>query len=172
MRLHLTPISVETRPAKLRDWQATMKIREHDLDDVAVLALSGNLMEDSTYEQGTVEDHVDRLIRNGKTLVVLDLTNVGRIDAMGLGEIAEACVRARSRGADLKLLRPHPHVDRLLSVTKLRTVIDVCDREEEIFNFFDRPPPNPEPRTPNPELPESRSLGLAGPHPRFAAAPQ
>jgi anti-anti-sigma factor len=109
-----------------------MEIVERSLGDVGFLALSGNLIEGSAYSQGAIFRRIDRLAASGKRLLVLDLTNLASVDAMGLGEIAEAYRRARAGGADLKLLRPQPRVDRLLSITKLRTVIDVCDREEDI----------------------------------------
>jgi anti-anti-sigma factor len=77
-----------------------------------------------------VSERVERLTAGGKTLVVLDLAGLDGIDAMGIGEIAGAYRRARSHGADLKLINPRPRVDRLLSVTKLRTMIDVWDLPE------------------------------------------
>ena len=73
---------------------------------------------------------MDRLAAEGKTLVILDLADLEQMDAMGLGEIAGAYRRARARGADLKLLSPSPRVGRLLSVTKLRTIIDVWEGSE------------------------------------------
>jgi anti-sigma B factor antagonist len=78
-----------------------------------------------------VGERVDRLVAEGKTLVVLDLADVEQMDAMGLGEIVGAYQRARARGADLTLLSPPPRVGRLLSVTKLRTVIDVWEGGRE-----------------------------------------
>ena len=110
-----------------------MDIRERSLGRVAFFKLSGDLLEDSTDQPRTVLDYVGRLIGNGADLVVLDLANVARIDALGIGELAEAARHAWARGVDLKLLRPQPRVDRLLSVTRLRTVVDVCACEEEVF---------------------------------------
>ena len=109
-----------------------MEILERSLGDVGFLALSGDLTEGSAYSQGAIFHRIDRLAASGKRLLVLDLTNVACIDAMGLGEIAEAYLRARAGGASLKLLKPQPRVERLLSITKLRTVIDVCDREDDV----------------------------------------
>ena len=109
-----------------------MEILERSLGDVGFLALSGDLIEGSAYSQGAIFRRVDRLAASGKRLLVLDLTNVAGIDAMGLGEIAEAYLRARAGGASLKLLKPQPRVERLLSITKLQTVIDVCHREDDV----------------------------------------
>jgi anti-anti-sigma factor len=109
-----------------------MEIRERHLGGVAVLVLTGDLLEDSTYDHRGLLRQVDRLIRNGEDVVVLDLANVSRIDALGLGEIAESIRHASSRGASLKLLRPQPRVDGLLSITRLRAVVDVYDREDQI----------------------------------------
>ena len=110
-----------------------MEILERRLGGAACLVISGDLLRDSTSTHRSLLDHVDRLIGNGETLVVLDLANVARVDALRLGEIAEALRHARARGADVKLLRPQPRVDRLLSVTRLRSVLDVCHCEEDVF---------------------------------------
>jgi anti-anti-sigma factor len=109
-----------------------MEIRERHSGGVAFLVLSGDLLEDSSYDHKGLLKQVDRLIRNGEDLVVLDLTDVQRIDALGLGEIAESIRHASSRGACLKLLRPQPRVEGLLSVTRLRAVVDVYDDEDQI----------------------------------------
>lgn len=109
-----------------------MEIAERSLGDIGVLALSGDLSEGSAHDQKEIFRRIDRLAASGKRLLVLDLTNVAGIDAMGLGELATAYRRARAGGADLKLLHPQPRVDRLLAITKLRTVIDVCDREQDV----------------------------------------
>lgn len=110
-----------------------MDIRERHLGGVAFLVLSGDLLEDASYDHRALLGQVDRLIANGEEVVVLDLGNVRRIDALGLGEIAESIRHASSRGATLKLLRPQPRVDGLLSVTRLRAVVDVYDREDQVF---------------------------------------
>jgi anti-anti-sigma factor len=110
-----------------------MDIRERHLGGVAFLVLSGDLLEDSSYDHRTLLRQVERLIGNGEDIVVLDLANLRRIDALGLGEIAQSIRHASDRGACLKLLRPQPRVDGLLSVTKLRAVVDVLDREDQVF---------------------------------------
>lgn len=112
-----------------------MEIREHSLGDIGFLALSGDLIEGSACSRGAVFKRIDRLAASGKRLLFLDLTDIANIDAMGLGEIAEAYRRARAGGADLKLFRPQPRVDRLLSITRLRTVIDVCYRDEDLSRY-------------------------------------
>jgi anti-anti-sigma factor len=109
-----------------------MEIRERHVGGVAFLVLSGDLLEDSSYDHKALLRQVERLIRNGEDVVVLDLANVRRIDALGLGEIAETIRHASARGASLKLLRPQPRVDGLLSVTRLRGVVDVYDHEDQI----------------------------------------
>lgn len=120
-----------------------MDIAEHGYGKVAVLAISGDLVEDGMRRQGVIGERVERLVGGGKTLVLLDLAGVERVDAMGLGEIAGAFRRARSRGADLKIFNPRPRVDRLLAVTRLRSVIDVWEPDVEAAGLPVFPPVSP-----------------------------
>ncbi len=108
-----------------------MLITERRTGDEVVLLLSGCLMEDDRYRPGTLTDRVDRLTAAGSTRIALDLANLLQVDALGLGEIAAAFRRARDQGVQLWLRRPTARIGRLLSVTRLSSVIAVATDEGE-----------------------------------------
>lgn len=60
------------------------------------------------------------------------LEGVTRLDAHGLGELVLALAAARARGRRLTFVAPPPRVQRLLALTRLDTVFEVCDSETEL----------------------------------------
>jgi anti-anti-sigma factor len=96
----------------------------------AIVRLSGSLAEGPAHRQGALWDLVEELARSASR-VVLNLCALGTVDAMGIGEIAEAYRRARSRGVRLVLVGPSSRVDRLLSITRLKTIVEVYGTEAE-----------------------------------------
>lgn len=71
---------------KVRETKA-MEIMERSLGDVGFQALSGDLTEGSAYRQGAIFHRIDRLAASGKRLLVLDLTHLASVDAMGLARL-------------------------------------------------------------------------------------
>jgi anti-sigma B factor antagonist len=64
---------------------------------------------------------VRHLIPDSKR-IVLDLTDLTRMDSMGLGAVVRLYVSARSAGCDVKLINLGPRVRQLLSVSNLLSV--------------------------------------------------
>ena len=81
---------------------------------------------------------VDRLIRAGHVLLVLNVARLMSIDARGLGELVSTTAKLRSRGGDLMLVTPTARLTKMLSVTRLADVIDSCDSESEAIHRLGR----------------------------------
>jgi anti-sigma B factor antagonist len=86
------------------------------------LALSGRLDGSSVRE---VRESVERLIAATDGDVVVDLTRVDVIDAVGLGMLAAAHRRLEREGRHLVLRGCAGNVRRVLAVTGLRRVLHV-----------------------------------------------
>ena len=103
-----------------------MQVQRQSVCGTTVLELNGGLSVDLSAQSAAVlRTAIAAELNAGCRQVVLDLRGVDSMDAMGLGEIVRAFNTVRSRGGRLWLSRPSARVDRLLSITKLRTVIDV-----------------------------------------------
>ena len=63
--------------------------------------------------------------------VILNMSDVPIIDSTGLGTLAVACMSARKRGLDVKLVAPSPYVADVLETTMLGTVFKVYPTDEE-----------------------------------------
>ncbi|MDX1935278.1 MAG: STAS domain-containing protein [Capsulimonadales bacterium] len=67
----------------------------------------------------------------GAQRIVVNLRRVDFIDSTGLGILIGGLRRMREGGGMLRLCEPQPRVSRLLHVTDLDTVLDICMSEQE-----------------------------------------
>jgi anti-anti-sigma factor len=72
--------------------------------------------------------------------IVLHVSEVDRVDSIGIGLLVRYASRLRKRGGDLRLAAPQPFVVTLLKLTMLSSVLPVHPTEDEaILSFLDRP---------------------------------
>ncbi len=107
------------------------KIRH--VDGVTVLDLSGKIMLGES--SGALRKAVgDALVDSKK--IVLNLSNVNYIDSAGLGELVSAYTTVKNASGELKLVALTKKVRDLLVITKLLTVFDVKDTDQEAVSAF------------------------------------
>ena len=113
---------------------ASISITERRIDDVTILELDGRLV----LEEGEapLRDCVDRLVSEGRTRIVLDLRRVTRLDSAGIGMLVCKYLTVFRRGGALKLLHPTPRAEELLRMTRLSTVFETFESEEEAIRSF------------------------------------
>jgi anti-sigma B factor antagonist len=104
-----------------------LKITDHKVDGVAVLALEGRIVLGE--ETVALREKVKGLLAAGKKKIVLDLKNVTMIDSSGLGSLVTAHTSAKSAGATLRLCNLGSRTNELLQMTRLVTVFEVSDSE-------------------------------------------
>lgn len=83
-----------------------------------------------------IADKVRSEMVQGQTKFVLDLGHVRYIDSAGLGELIHAFAAVRNRGGAMKLLNVTKRVNELLILTRLLTVFESFDTEEEALASF------------------------------------
>jgi anti-sigma B factor antagonist len=106
-----------------------LKITNREVDGVVVLALDGRVVLGE--ETVSLRERVKSLVGEGKKKIVLDLKNVTMIDSSGLGALVSAYSSAKSAGASLRLCNLGSRFNELLQITKLYTVFEVSNNEEE-----------------------------------------
>jgi anti-sigma B factor antagonist len=67
---------------------------------------------------------------------VLNLAQVPYIDSAGLGEVVRTFTTVSRQGGSLKLLNLTKRITDLLAITKLLTVFDTYDSEQEAVQSF------------------------------------
>ncbi len=89
---------------------------------------------------GRANDFLDRQLRQlievGTSKLLLNLTDVTRLDSSSIGSIARAFVSLKRRGASLKLLRPRGNVRLVLETVHLLDVIPSIEDETEAIASF------------------------------------
>ena len=113
--------------------RAGMKIRERAADGVTILDLEGRLTLETF---GLLKDTVRRLVDTGCRRVVLHLAGVSYVDSIGVAELVRTHAILGSRGGRLKLLGIPKPVDELLTLTRLNTVFESFDAEQDAVRSF------------------------------------
>ncbi len=111
-----------------------LKISERQVGDVTILNLEGKI----TIGEGSValRTAVRRLLSEGKKKILLNLGGVSYIDSSGIGELVSSFTTVNKDGGSLKLLNLTQKVQDLLAITKLLTVFDVYEDENEALASF------------------------------------
>ena len=113
---------------------AELNISERHVGDVTILDMDGKI----TIGEGSValRTAIRRLLEEGKKKILLNLAKVGYIDSSGIGELVSSYTAINKEGGELKLLNLTQKLQDLLTITKLRTVFDVYESEEEALASF------------------------------------
>ena len=111
-----------------------MQITERSVGDVMVLDIKGKITLGEGDEQ--LKDKVNSLVNQGQRKMVLNLAEVPYLDSAGLGEVVRAYTTVSRQGGSLKLLGLTKRITDLLSITKLLTVFETFDSEDEAVRSF------------------------------------
>lgn len=111
-----------------------MVIEQRVLGGVTVLDLKGKLMLGDG--DGLLRDKVHSLMFQGLKEIVLNLGGLSYMDSAGLGELIAAHSTAIRNGGHIKIVNLTKRVTDLLAITKVLTVFDVFDSEEEALKTF------------------------------------
>ena len=111
-----------------------MQIQERAVGDVMVLDLKGKI----TLGEGDemLKDKVNSLVNQGPKTIVLNLADVPYIDSAGLGEIVRTYTTVSRQGGSLKLLNLTKRITDLLAITKLLTVFETFESENDAVKSF------------------------------------
>jgi len=113
----------------------TLKMDTHVTEGITVVSCQGRIVfgEEATELRETLK----RLLETTRQ-IVLNLSGVTYIDSGGLGTLVGVYSSARSSGADIKLTGLGQRLRDVLQITKLVTVFEVYDTEQEAIAAFRR----------------------------------
>jgi anti-sigma B factor antagonist len=111
-----------------------MQIAEREVGGVTVLDLSGKI----TLGEGDtlLKDKLHSLLHQSKKNVLLNLAQVNYVDSAGLGALVSAYTTVTREGGNLKLANVTRKLQDLLSITKLLTVFESYDSEDEALRSY------------------------------------
>jgi anti-sigma B factor antagonist len=110
-----------------------LKISTRMVDGVLIIDCAGRLIfgEESAF----LRDTVKKLIGENKQLI-LSLSGITFIDSGGLGTLVALYTTAHSSGGHIKLANLTQRVGDLLNVTKLVTIFEVYDNEQQAVDAY------------------------------------
>ena len=111
-----------------------MVIEQRMVGGVAVIDLSGKLALGDG--DGLLKDKVQSLVFQGVKEIALNLGGLSYMDSTGLGELISVQSTASRNGAHIKIFNLTKRVSDLLAITKVLTVFDVFDSEQDAVASF------------------------------------
>jgi len=111
----------------------SLDIRESSREGVDILSLKGRL---TVGEASSVREKITAVIATGTVNVLLNLQNVEYIDSTGLGALVICFTSLKKAGGALKLVNPNKRNVELLLLTKLHTIFEVFNDEQDGVNSF------------------------------------
>lgn len=111
-----------------------MQIEERQVGEVMILDLKGKI----TLGEGdeVLKDKINSLILQNKKRILLNLADVPYIDSAGLGEIVRTYTTVSRQGGQLKLVNLTKRITDLLMITKLLTVFETFDVEQDAIKSY------------------------------------
>jgi anti-sigma B factor antagonist len=111
-----------------------MKIDERQVGSVVILDLHGRIL--SGEGERALRAAVDRVAGSGTTNVLINFADVPYLDSSIIGEIVRTLTTVSRKGGQLKLLNIPARVRSLLSVTRLLSVFETYESEDEAVRSF------------------------------------
>jgi anti-sigma B factor antagonist len=113
----------------------TLKIETRQADGVTIMSCQGRIV---FGEEATALRENLKQVLSSTRQVVLNLAGVSYIDSGGLGTLVGVYSSARAAGAEIKLTGLGQRLRDVLQITKLVTVFEVYDSEQEAIATFHR----------------------------------
>jgi anti-sigma B factor antagonist len=111
-----------------------LEIVRREQEGIEIVDLKGHL----TFGQEDLDfrAELDRLVRAGKTRVVLNLDDVSELDTTGLGTLLFALAKLRKAGGNLALVNLKPSHVAVLMAARLATVLELFEDDQDAINSF------------------------------------
>lgn len=93
-------------------------------EQTAVLSIGGEV---DLYTVPQLKEEILELIERGVRRLVVNLSDTQYLDSTALGALIGGLKRLREREGELRLASPQPRIRKLLEITRLHNVFDVCD---------------------------------------------
>src|ERR1044072_7765199 len=81
---------------------------------------------------------IRNLVEEGKTRILLNLSQVTHIDSSGLDELVASCVTAGNQGGEIKLLHLTEQMREIITTANLSALFDIYNNEYDAIAAFNR----------------------------------
>ena len=110
-----------------------LKLTTRNQNGITIILCNGRIVFGD--ESAQLREQVKSALTQSKK-IILNLGGVSYIDSGGLGMLVALYTSARSSGGDIKLANLTQRVGDILQITKLSTVFEVYEGEQNAINAF------------------------------------
>ena len=111
-----------------------MEIAQREVRGVTILDLNGRFVSETGVAEFT--ERINQLVHHGCKRILVNFEHVTYLDSAGVGAIAWKFVTSQKRGTDIKLLHLRRKSHAVLATTKLLTVLQSYESEDEAIDSF------------------------------------
>jgi anti-sigma B factor antagonist len=111
-----------------------VKIKERKRDGVAILEMSGRLM--GGPDADAFDEVLKTLVHEGCRNVIVNMEKVRWVNSTGLGILISGYTTLKKSGGELKLLKVSDRIENIFIVSKLYTVFESYQDEDEAVRSF------------------------------------
>lgn len=111
-----------------------MKIEKRQKGNVTILDLKGKILFGDGIEE--LRTSINNAIKDNQKNLLLNFSDVPYLDSTGLGEVVRSYTTIKNQGGQVKIVKLSNKVKDLLTVTKLITVFESFENEDEAVQSF------------------------------------
>ncbi|HKZ17126.1 MAG TPA: STAS domain-containing protein [Geobacteraceae bacterium] len=102
-----------------------MHLAEHIKGEIAVVSLSGELLDDE--DESILEQKIISLTSDNIKKIILDFAKLNRINSQGLAALLSAVKNVRSTGGDIRISGLDEHLNSIFAITRLVRIFDTYE---------------------------------------------
>ena len=107
------------------------KIRQ--AGEISVVEVSGKL---TSFESGALRNSIAQLLKEGRKLILLNLSGLVYLDSSGIGDLVHAYMSVIKRGGEMKVVGLSDKVEEILKITQLYQVFQEFQDERSALQSF------------------------------------
>ena len=115
-------------------FRMSLEITQREREGIAILDLNGRITAGA--EATIFRERVQAVLDAGTPNVILNMAEVDYVDSTGLGALVMLSTRLRKADGNMRLLNVNRRNIELLIMTKLSTIFEIFDDEQEAVNSF------------------------------------
>ena len=100
-------------------------------DNALIIRLAGDLIGEDN-GSGILEVAANA-IQQGVRIAIIDISGLRYINSSGIGVLITILTKFRNKGGDVYLLKPSESVQKLLVITKLNSIFQIVQSEDEVL---------------------------------------
>jgi len=111
-----------------------LDIHQREREGITIVDLKGRVTVGP--EASALREQISQDVAAGKRMLVLNMGGVDYVDSTGLGALVMSATTLRKAGGNVKLLNLNRRNIELLVMTKLATVFEIFNDEQDAINSY------------------------------------